>query len=71
MGPASNKCSSQAKKKRIYTSWSSGLRKCKEREELTNLKIRNGEKEEHGHSQQFKLNNFNVSFWDIERRFLI
>ena len=40
------------------------------RERHTDLKIRDKGKEDHGHSQQIKLNNFNVSLWDKREEIL-
>ena len=42
----------------------------RERETETDLNLQDEGKEDHGHSQQIKLNNFNISLWDKRKEIL-
>ena len=50
----------------IMVNWSMEIK----RERETDLKTRDEGKEDHGHSQQIKLNNFNISLWDKRKEIL-
>ena len=50
----------------MLANWSMEIK----RERDTDLKTWDEGKEDHGHSQQIKLNNFNISLWDKRKEIL-
>ena len=63
------KQNAQAKLKAYISMLAIGLWKSKERETQI-LKTWDEGKEDHGHSQQIKLNTFNISLWDKRKEIL-